>query len=64
MPFYGEEAGPALTGLLKQHILIAVELIDTAKSGDQAKFQEQDAKWSENASEIAAFLSGANPKLA
>jgi hypothetical protein len=61
VPFYGEAAGSGLTDLLKQHILIAVELIDAAKSGEQEKFQEQDAAWDRNAREIAAFLSGANP---
>ena len=61
MPFYGEAAGAGLTDLLKQHIMIAVELIDAAKSGDEAKFADQDAAWDSNAREIAAFLSGANP---
>lgn len=61
VPFYGEAAGSGLTDLLKQHILIAVELVEAAKSGDQAKFQEQDAAWDKNARDIAAFLSGANP---
>jgi hypothetical protein len=61
VPFYGEEAGAGLTDLLKQHIMIAVELIDAAKSGDETKFQERDASWDANAREIAAFLSGANP---
>ena len=61
VPFYGEAAGAGLTDLLKQHIAIAVELIDAAKSGDQATFQEKDAAWDGNASEIATFLSGANP---
>jgi hypothetical protein len=61
VPLYGESAGEALTDLLKQHILIAVDLVDAAKSGDDAKFQENDQKWTENAEEIAALLSGANP---
>ncbi len=61
VPFYGKDAGKALTGLLKQHILIAVDLIAAAKSGDQAKFQAEDQKWTKNAEEIATLLSGANP---
>lgn len=60
VPFYGKEAGEGLTGLLKQHILIAVDLIAAAKSGDQEKFAEYDEKWDENAAEIATFLSNAN----
>ena len=61
VPVYGEAAGRALTDLLKQHILIAVDLIEAAKSGDHAKFEENDRKWTSNAEEIAALLSGANP---
>lgn len=61
VPFYGEAAGKALTGLLKQHILIAVDLIAAAKSGDQSKFKDADGRWTRNAEEIATLLSGANP---
>jgi hypothetical protein len=59
--FYGEEAGAALTDLLKQHILIAVELVDAAVKGDDARFATEDQRWDENAASIARFLSGANP---
>lgn len=61
VPFYGQAAGTQLTDLLKQHILIAVDLLNAAKSGDNAEFQTQDQKWSRNAEEIAGLLSGANP---
>jgi hypothetical protein len=60
VPFYGREAGARLTDLLKQHILIAVDLIVAAKAGDNAKFATYDKKWDENALEIASFLAGAN----
>ena len=63
VPFYGEDAGKRLTALLKQHILIAVNMIEAARSGDQAKFQQEDQQWTANAEEIAAFLSGANPNF-
>ena len=59
--YYGKEAGNKLTTLLKEHITIAVDLINAAKSHDQAKFQEIDRKWDRNAEEIAEFLSKANP---
>jgi hypothetical protein len=61
VPLYGKDAGTKLTDLLKQHIMIAVDLIAAAKSGDQKKFGIEDAKWTKNVEEIAAFLSGANP---
>ena len=36
--FYGKDAGDRLTELLKEHILIAVDLVAAAKSGDQPAF--------------------------
>jgi len=63
VPYYGQDAGNGLTALLKQHILIAVSLIEAATSGDQAKFQQEDQQWANNAQDIAAFLSSANPNL-
>ena len=50
-----------LTELLKEHILIAVDLVAAAKSGDQAAFATHDARWTANIEAIAAFLAGANP---
>ena len=41
VPFYGEDAGAGLTDLLKQHIMIAVELIEAAKAGDQASSRKR-----------------------
>lgn len=64
VPFYGKEAGAALTDLLKQHIMIAVEIIAAAKAGDTSRFEEQDALWTRNAEQIAELLSGANPNWA
>ena len=61
-PFYGAAAGNQLTSLLRQHILIAADLIAAAKAGDQQKLAEAQAKWTANADEIAAFLNKANPR--
>jgi hypothetical protein len=58
---YGASAGQQLTTLLKDHISIAVELIKAAKAGDKAGQQKADARWQQNAVEIAEFLSMANP---
>jgi hypothetical protein len=61
VPFYGADAGRKLTDLLRQHIMIAVELVSAAKNGDDAKFQLNDKRWDDNARDIAKFLSQANP---
>ena len=59
--FYGKDAGDKLTALLKQHILIAVDLIAAAKTNDQVKYGATDQRWKKNGEEIADFLSQANP---
>jgi hypothetical protein len=58
--YYGLEAGGKLTGLLKEHILTAGEMIAAAKSGSAAKTDSVDTKWHANADELAEFLHGAN----
>jgi hypothetical protein len=60
-PYYGSDAAAGLTKLLKEHILVAVNLVENAKAGDQAAFAENDRKWDDNAHAIASFLAGANP---
>jgi hypothetical protein len=61
-PFYGTAAGNQLTTLLNGHINIAVELLQAAKAGDSAAFDDANARWYDNANQIADFLSAANPR--
>jgi uncharacterized protein YukE len=62
-PFYGDAAGAQLTALLHDHITIAVEILQAAKDGDTAAFEEATDRWYANANDIADFLSAANPKF-
>ena len=59
-PFYGDAAGEALSGLLREHILGAAALLDAAKNGGDVA--AASAAWYANADEIAEFLAAANPR--
>lgn len=60
-PFYGEEAGRKLAALLRDHILIAADIVKAAKAGNDGGVAAGEKRWHANGDEIAAFLSGANP---
>ncbi|UOE55856.1 glycosyltransferase [Bacillus sp. CMF12] len=62
-PYYGDAAGNKLTELLKEHIVIAGDIVEAAKSGQGAKVNQLNKEWYRNADDIAAFLSEANPNL-
>jgi phage terminase Nu1 subunit (DNA packaging protein) len=63
-PYYGADAGKKLAGLLRDHILIATEVVKAAKSDNKDEMTAAQKKWSANGKDIAAFLSGANPHWA
>ena len=60
-PIYGEEAGKKLSALLRDHILIAADIVTAAKAGDNDGVAKGQKRWTSNADEIAVFLSNANP---
>jgi hypothetical protein len=60
-PFYGKAAGSALAGLLRDHILIAADVIAAAKAGDQTQLAYAQARWVDNADQIAATLHRLDP---
>jgi hypothetical protein len=61
-PFYGRAAGERLTALLREHILVAADLLAAAKGGDQAAVERHSDAWYRNANEIGGFLNKANPR--
>ena len=62
-PFYGKAAGNALTAELRKHILIAADVVAAAKAGDTAKLADAQARWQQNADDIAGVLASVNPKF-
>ena len=62
-PFYGKAAGDKLTAELRQHILIAADLVAAARAGDQAKLADAQSRWEQNADGIASVLNSVNPRF-
>jgi hypothetical protein len=60
-PYYGAAGGKQLTALLRDHILIAADLIAAALEGDTTEVNVQQARWRANVDKIAALLNRANP---
>ncbi len=59
--YYGDAAGRQLTTLLKDHIAIAGDIVKAAMAGDKAGQKAADDRSHQNATQIADFLSKANP---
>ena len=59
-PVYGEEAGKKLAALLRDHILIAADIVKAARAGDSEGVTKGEKRWHENADDMALFLSSAN----
>jgi hypothetical protein len=59
--YYGPNAGRQLTMLLKDHIAIAGDIVKAAMTNNTAGVKSGDDRWHQNATQIADFLSKANP---
>ncbi len=59
-PYYGEEAGEKLSGLLRVHINISADVVKAAKASNTAMLDEANKRWMANADEISEFLCKAN----
>ncbi|MEO4052065.1 hypothetical protein [Solibacillus sp. CAU 1738] len=60
-PFYGDQIANHYAELIKEHLVIAAELVTAAAKGDNETAQQKEKAWYENADQIVAFLSSINP---
>lgn len=60
-PFYGESIANAYANLIKEHLLIAADLVKAAKAGDTNAVAAAEKKWFANADQIVEFLARINP---
>jgi len=61
-PYYGDEA-EVLGDLIKDHLVIAAELVTAANNGDTAVFNDAKARWYANAHDIAVQMNKMNPQF-
>ncbi|WP_198022958.1 LysM peptidoglycan-binding domain-containing protein, partial [Paenibacillus zanthoxyli] len=59
--YYGDEVAARFSALMKDHLVLAAQLVKAAKAGDKKAVSETEKKWYANADEIAAYLSSINP---
>ncbi len=62
-PYYGKEASEKLFGLLAGHYGAVKQYLEASAAGSKAKQDAAVKNLTGNATEIAKFLSGANPNL-
>ena len=60
-PFYGEEIARAFGALIKEHLVIAAQLVKAAKAGDNQAASDAEKRWYANADQIVYFLNRINP---
>lgn len=60
---YGDEVATSYSQLIREHLLIAADLVQAAIQGDEAEVADAEARWFANADEIALFLHQINPFL-
>ncbi|WP_254124824.1 acetylglutamate kinase [Neobacillus sp. 114] len=60
-PFYGNKIAAQFANLIREHLVIAAELVTAAKAGNQKAVADARRRWYANGAEIAEFLSKINP---
>lgn len=59
--YYGIQSGNKFRDLIREHLVIAADLVKASKAGNTEKANEIERKWYANADEIARFLASINP---
>lgn len=62
-PLYGNKSANEFSYLIREHLLIAAQLVEAAKAGNTSEAAKAERAWYENADEIANFLTSINPNL-
>ena len=62
-PFYGDQIADRYAELIKEHLVLAAELVTAAAKGDAKGAAEKEKEWYRNADDIVLFLSNINPCL-
>ncbi|WP_082692773.1 acetylglutamate kinase [Bacillus sp. FJAT-29814] len=60
-PYYGNNVASKFSSLIREHLVIAAELVTAAKAGNQRAVADAERRWYANGEEIAEFLSTINP---
>ncbi|RKN85616.1 hypothetical protein [Paenibacillus ginsengarvi] len=59
--YYGDKIATQFNSLMREHLVLAAQLVKAAKAGNSQAAAEIEKKWYANADELAAFLSSINP---
>ncbi len=58
--FYGPDVAAKLAALVRDHLVIAAELVNAAKAGNKQAAADAERRWYANATDIVRFLNGIN----
>ncbi|WP_235560990.1 LysM peptidoglycan-binding domain-containing protein [Bacillus sp. FJAT-28004] len=59
--YYGDAVASQFDSLMREHLVLAAQLVKAAKAGNNQAAAEAEKKWYANADEIAGFLNSINP---
>jgi len=60
-PYYGNKIAAKFSSLIREHLVIAAEIVKAAKAGNQKAVAALERRWYANGEEIAEFLNRINP---